>query len=775
MSVDQHKEKRVELVLRQLDELPTLPAVALQVLEITGSDEGSARDVVRILESDPSLTARILKLVNSASTGTRGDVASVDRAVVLMGFEAVRSAALAVSLFQTFEASSHSSAKDTTTGFSREAFWRHSIAVATCAELIAKQLPPGGGSRADPSQAFVCGLLHDVGKVAMDACLPKSFAKVVEASELLRGNIADIERQIIGLDHMVIGKRLSEHWRLPITIRDCIWLHGQLPSALPATVREPRLVNLVTLADDIVRENHLGFSGNFTSGAPRAQLLSALGLSETTVTAALVNLVGHVEQRSAALGLGKTSSGELYQEAIRQANRELGRVSTQLAARNKKLVVRAKFFDALAEFHGALTPDAPPAAVLSAVAETAMEALDVTSAAAFSIPPGQGYAEIVIAMQESPAETALQASLCDCPHRPTPTGGLGTAMLAGSELEFALSAVSPQLSGGTRYWLALMAEGICVGGVIWGTAIGAGGEKAETERLAAMGTELTGLASGWSLALRTAQVRDGARLLAEQLAEANRNLQGAQSEIMKARTLMTISEMAAGAAHEMNNPLAVISGRSQLLAATLTDEKSKRNAQQIVDQSHRLSGMITELMAFAKPDPPKPVVSDLSEIITTAVADAQGREGQDARTVEVLPIDVPKVSVDPKQVSAAIAEIVDNALQATEVTTGHVSISAGLDPFGGKVVLTVTDDGVGMDEQTLRRAFDPFFSSKPAGRRRGMGLAKAQRWIDTAGGSIRVESRPKAGTRVIVLLPATSEGGGIAEPGKTTAPHRIAG
>ena len=107
------------------------------------------------------------------------------------------------------------------------------------------------------SEAFVCGLLHDLGKVALDAALPKSFDRVVEATDLLRGNIADLERSIIGLDHMVVGKRLAERWGLPTSIRECIWLHGQAPEALPQTVKSPRLVNLITLADLLVsQEQH---------------------------------------------------------------------------------------------------------------------------------------------------------------------------------------------------------------------------------------------------------------------------------------------------------------------------------------------------------------------------------------------------------------------------------------------------------------------------------------------------------------------------------------
>src|SRR5687768_11971096 len=124
------REKRVELILQQLEELPTLPAVAVRVLEAVGNDASSAADVVRLIESDLSLAARILQLVHRADAGVRGEVNSVERAVVLLGFEAVRSAVLAVSVFQTFE--SPDATRPTT--FSREEFWKHCVAVACCAE-----------------------------------------------------------------------------------------------------------------------------------------------------------------------------------------------------------------------------------------------------------------------------------------------------------------------------------------------------------------------------------------------------------------------------------------------------------------------------------------------------------------------------------------------------------------------------------------------------------------------------------------------------------------
>jgi len=103
-------------------------------------------------------------------------------------------------------------------------------------------------------------------------------------------------------------------------------------------------------------------------------------------------------------------------------------------------------------------------------------------------------------------------------------------------------------------------------------------------------------------------------------------------------------------------------------------------------------------------------------------------------------------------VSAAVAEVLANACQATDPAGGQVKIQSAFDPQARCVVLTITDNGGGMDPHVLPHAFDPFFSSRPAGRRRGMGLPKAQRWIEASGGSIRLESRPSQGTRCVIIL-----------------------
>lgn len=768
------KEKRVELILQQLEELPTLPAVVVRLLEITADDQASVKEVVSLISSDPSLTARILQLVHRADVGVHGEVNSVERAVVLLGFEAVRSAVLAVSVFESFGSLSERRAPH----FSRDEFWKHCVATACCAELMATAICEQEGRHRpgvpDPSEAFICGLLHDLGKIALESILPKSFTRVVEAADLLRGNIADVERTVIGLDHMVVGKRLAERWNLPAVVRDCIWLHGQSPEALPANVKQPRMVNLITVADTLVREQRLGYSGNYTFAASRQGLLDAIGLSGAQIDEILTRLVAQIEPRARALGLGQTSSGELYQQALAKANQELGRISGQLASRNRRLAIRAKFFEALSGFQSGLRPDAQPQVVLHAIAQTAVGVIGTPVVAVFSLPPTQGFAETVLCDQSGQIienslvdlpPLPLAASQDSCPidaakprldparqrqaARPNkPAPGDGPVLSASDELEWFVSAVSPRLSHDQRFWICLEADGQCIGGVVWG------GERGESQRLSPQVQELAVIASGWSLALRTAQIREEARNLSEQLAESNRQLQNAQAEILRSRTMITVGEMAAGAAHEMNNPLAVISGRSQLLASQLSDPKLSASAKLIHEQSHRLSSIITELMDFARPEPPAPASSDLGEIVECAVHEAKAENELADRQVKVTMGDLPPVLVDPAQIAAALKEVVENAIHATDPKSGVIEIHAAHDTYSARMVVTVTDNGPGMDEQVSRRAFDPFFSSKSAGRRRGLGLAKALRWIEASGGSIRLESRPGQGTRAIVLLPA---------------------
>ena len=214
-----------------------------------------------------------------------------------------------------------------TSRFDREAFWRHSLAVACAAHLIAERWP----GEVDPEVACVCGLLHDIGKVALDACLPKSYDRVAAIASSRHVSIIDVEQEVLGLDHTMAGKRLAQRWQLPDGIAECVWLHHHTPDMLPDGVAHPDLVQIVNLSDTWVREQRLGDSGTLMDGPSSAELAEQLNLSVDHLAAIAEQMPAQIAQRAEVLGLDRSVSAEMYAQAVVGANVELARMAGDLA------------------------------------------------------------------------------------------------------------------------------------------------------------------------------------------------------------------------------------------------------------------------------------------------------------------------------------------------------------------------------------------------------------------------------------------------------------
>ena len=611
----------------------------------------------------------------------------------------------------------------------------HSLTVACAAERLAGEmaLVYGRDAGIDPAEAFQCGLWHDLGKLALAAAFPRAFGRVVEAAELVRGDFAEAERRVIGLDHHLAGKRVAERWGLPASVRNCAWLHGQHPSAIPLEVVNPRLVSLVTLADQIARAGRVGYSGNYGGFVPRGVLCDALGIGEEQVSRAVEGLGEAVAARKGGSLLCEAASG-----TDRPASKSSKTQSNPVAADQEVL-------DGIVRFHVNQTSELTVSDILASIAKSAAETFN-QPAATFGLVIGRGYAETVAV---DPKGYLLNAGVAEAGDWAGESDRGGAVRRAGDALEWVLADVEPHLNcGGTASgYIPLRAGGRTVGGVLWPAA------DDEMDRLNESAA-FPALIAAWSMAVRAAQVRDESRRLAEQLAESNRRLGAAREEVACHRAHAAVGEVAAGAAHEMNNPLMVISGRSQLLASSLTDPKHKAAAQQIAEQSQRLSDMITSLMDYARPRPPRLETVDLMGLVDRARAIAKRQTDPADRTVVVsIAPEVPPVSADAGQLAEALGEVLANAHQATG-PAGRIEITGRYDAYSGRVVLAVSDDGCGMAGETLAHAFDPFFSAKPAGRRRGMGLATALRKVEAGGGSLRLDADPGRGARATFLLPA---------------------
>jgi signal transduction histidine kinase len=263
------------------------------------------------------------------------------------------------------------------------------------------------------------------------------------------------------------------------------------------------------------------------------------------------------------------------------------------------------------------------------------------------------------------------------------------------------------------------------------------------------------LATGFSLALSMAQARARAVRLGEQLAEASQALAAAQDVLAEAKTLAAVGEMAAGAAHELNTPLAVISGRAQLMQQKADRPEDGATWQLIADQAQRVSDILSGLMELASPRQPAPEAFDVGELLAQAAESFRSSEhakAPDARVdIEVEP-GVPPAWADRRQIRMVIEELLANAATAAG-TAPKIRLSAEADEPNDAVLLTVRDNGPGMDQRTLASAFTPFFSSQRAGRRRGLGLPRAKRYVESNGGRIWIRTQPGEGTTVCVQLP----------------------
>ncbi len=218
--------------------------------------------------------------------------------------------------------------------------------------------------------------------------------------------------------------------------------------------------------------------------------------------------------------------------------------------------------------------------------------------------------------------------------------------------------------------------------------------------------------------------------------------------------LEALAEFAAGAGHEINNPVATILGRVQLLLRDETDPDRRQALHVIAGQAYRIRDMIGDLMLFARPPQPQPVRCDLAGVVAGVVD--RFAERLEQRKIELTPQLDESVFVwaDEGQLAVVVSELLRNSVEAVE-PGGHVSVAVGYESGGRRSwgVLTVQDDGPGLTEEEREHLFDPFFSGRQAGRGLGFGLPKCWRIVDAHGGHLVAEPAQPTGLRFRVRLP----------------------
>lgn len=224
---------------------------------------------------------------------------------------------------------------------------------------------------------------------------------------------------------------------------------------------------------------------------------------------------------------------------------------------------------------------------------------------------------------------------------------------------------------------------------------------------------------------------------------------------LEAAKLRALAEFAAGAGHEINNPLATIIGYAQQLLANETDPDRRHALATIGGQALRIRDMIGDVMLFARPPTPKPIPLDLGAVLLEIV-EKFATEIEAAGILLETEISGPvEVFADPVQTRVAASAVIRNALEATS-PGGRISCAAYVATELGKGygVLSVCDSGHGLSDCNREHLFDPFYSGRQAGRGLGFGLSKAWRIVTNHGGRIEVASPAAGGTQFTLYWPA---------------------
>lgn len=236
----------------RLDELPTLPTIVYELNRVIGDPMSSTADVERVMAGDQSMTAKVLRLANSAYYAIPGGASSLQRAIAYIGYDAIQQLVLSASIIEALDAKASEH-------FDLARFWAHSIGVAMASETIAKSL-----RRKNSHDLFTCGLVHDMGKVAIHIVEPETFISTLALARAEGLSIAEAEERGDFPRHSTVGRALAERWRLPALIQaSCGWHHQPAPGLRGGASSELNAaVDVVYLANLIVHALKFGDGGH---------------------------------------------------------------------------------------------------------------------------------------------------------------------------------------------------------------------------------------------------------------------------------------------------------------------------------------------------------------------------------------------------------------------------------------------------------------------------------------------------------------------------------
>lgn len=647
-TADKQNAQQVEFAVQQLKSLSIFPSNFNKLFLALNNFQLTPADLVQIVESDPAIAIELIRLCRIEQPGR--DCPSINSAIEILPLRRIRDSVLQMKIYSDKPNMQQTASLSFVPGLEfRKDLTIHSIAVG----FTARHLADTAVDDIDPDTAYLAGLLHDIGKFALDEAMPKSFTRIIELAEKQQCCSCDIELQNLGTDHTVLGKRLAARWQMPEHIILPIWLHHSDLSIVRANLPAVRLAQLVQLADLLTRQLGLGKSGSFDEPQVSPGLLESLRIDSAYLEQIKDDIDTDFEKNtSLPVSQAAEDLGSLC-DSLQQTASLFAQQYDRLSQQIDTLQVQSNCLKFISSFLSALNPQMQPADMARAFTEsfisfyqTGPVCLFLTPAADSVLMPAVVAADNSqsrLLLLQSPAEK--QTILISSPEKFEFLAPSAFDWLFGQiEMTFepAKTKAAPVISNGKNLAILVFEQRQPV---------------SDQQLLEILQTITRPLAAVLILSSRAADQQQYAELFArfkpysaaeakpqpplqekiEQTKEQKIEEEKKETPVSNDRIFAYLAEMAAGAAHELNNPLVVISGRAQLLEQTEEDEQKKKMLSQISDNAKEVSRIIDELMSFASPAPPTKQKVIASYLIETAVGLASIKAKKDTLNVQITP------------------------------------------------------------------------------------------------------------------------------------------
>ncbi len=750
-----------------VDDIPPLPAIATRIIDGCINEQVNNNQLAELIKHDLALTSKVLSLINSSFYSLDDHIDDLSHAISLLGRKTIRNLVLSISIYNTFTPEGKKQEKQLS------AFWQHSLACATTAETVAKIT-----GYPQTEEAFIGGLLHDIGKLIAFIRFPEEFGLFL--NQLQRQNKSggsdtpplELEDKILGISHHQLGKWTTERWNFPEKIINAVWLHHQPITSFPK--KADRLPAIIRFADAFCNIHHLG-SNYFinqefdlpchSNHVQSYDLLKKFfKIDDDNISDILSLTMDRMDEFAETLDL---SDDQRYFDAIKHANRELGRMNVAHEQALNKLQMKKRVLKGIYHLGREISQHHTPAELARIIIQTTIDTYKSDLALCFlktddeQLPVGLGYANKTFFNPQDWLSHDNQQKEKTVKVPPQQRKALDSIekILLSPDIFLTSEKITPLLPRSSLLAVPLTYHAGNNKGIIGQLILDCrkiiryGGGKESLLQ------DLHIFAAAIANNVHKVMLFDNLNQQSEELADLQRQAEQMQEQLYLSQRLATVGRLAAGAAHEINNPLAVISANIQVLLrkANETGNRKKESTQYqtILQQTNKISKIITDLVTYAHPAKPHMQAANIQQIVTQSLEAVDHRAAfKKIKLNNELPKDLPPLNVDAIQIGQVLINLLINAEQAMP-DGGTITITGRKED--GQVVVEVADTGQGIPPEQQTVIFDPFFTTREAGQGTGLGLAICHSLMEQNNGKIGVKSLVDSGTTFSLFLPKSKE------------------